>query len=290
MDFESDGPAATTDTRHEPAAPHEEDVATMRAAILEKLNYSVGKRRSVATDGDWLLATCLAVRDHVVDRWLAGIDAAYQQGEKRVYYLSLEFLIGRLLFDNLNNLGMNPVVRAALASLDIDLDRLRVLEPDAALGNGGLGRLAACYMESMATLGIPAHGYGIRYDHGLFRQVMKNGWQQEYPEEWLSFGNPWEFARPEVFYDIHFGGFVETAHLPGGHARSVWRPDETGEAVAYDTPIVGCSGRHVNPLRLWTARAVDPMRLDAFNSGDHIGALVEQSRAEALSKILSPSD
>ena len=181
--------------------------------------------------------------------------------------------------------------RAALGDLGVDLNRLRSAEPDAALGNGGLGRLAACFMESMASLGIPAYGYGIRYDHGLFRQVIKDGWQQEYPEEWLSFGNPWEFARPEVIYDIHFGGCVETAALRRRRTRAtVWRPDETIEAVAYDTPIVGWRGRHVNPLRLWTARAVDPMRLDAFNSGDHIGALVEQSRAEAISKILYPSD
>ena len=142
----------------------------------------------------------------------------------------------------------------------------------------------------MASLGIPAYGYGIRYDHGLFRQVIKDGWQQEYPEDWLSFGNPWEFARPEVIYDIHFGGRVETIHDPGRAPRHIWLPDETVEAVAYDTPIVGWRGRNVNPLRLWTARAVDPVRLDAFNRGDHIGALVEQARAEAISKVLYPSD
>ena len=152
--------------------------------------------------------------------------------------------------------------------------RLRASEPDAALGNGGLGRLAACFMESMATLGIPAYGYGIRYDHGLFRQVIRDGWQQEYPEEWLSFGNPWEFERPEVIYDIHFGGRVERTVGPRGIARSVWHPDETIEAVAYDTPIVGWRGRHVNPLRLWSARAVDPLRLDAFNRGRTCGCAV----------------
>jgi glycogen/starch/alpha-glucan phosphorylase-like protein len=167
---------------------------------------------------------------------------------------------------------------------------LRAAEPDAALGHGGLGRLAACFMESMATLGIPAYGYGIRYDHGLFRQVIKDGWQQEYPEEWLSFGNPWEFARTEVIYDIHFDGWVEMTVSPTGVKRSVWHPAETIEAVAYDIPIVGWRGRHVNPLRLWSARAVDPLRLDAFNMGDHVGALSEQTRAEAISKILYPSD
>ncbi len=142
----------------------------------------------------------------------------------------------------------------------------------------------------MASVGIPAYGYGIRYDHGLFRQVIRDGWQQEYPEEWLSFGNPWEFARPEVIYDIHFGGRVETTTSPTGAKRSVWHPAETIEAVAYDIPIVGWRGRHVNALRLWSARSVDPLRLDAFNMGDHAGALSEQVRAEAISKILYPGD
>src|SRR6266540_740843 len=145
-------------------------------------------------------------------------------------------------------------------------------------------------MESMASLGIPACGYGIRYDHGLFRQVIRDGWQQEYPEEWLSFGNPWEFARPEVIYDIHFGGWVETTTSARGVKRSAWHPAETIESVAYDIPIVGWRSRHVNPLRLWSARAVDPLRLDAFNEGDHVGALSEQARAEAISKILYPGD
>ena len=262
----------------------------LRAAILTKLTSHVGKRRSIATERDWLLATAIAVRDLAVDRWLASIDAAYQQGEKRVYYLSLEFLIGRLLFDNLNNLGIMDAVREALDGLDVDLDRLRALEPDAALGNGGLGRLAACFMESMATLGIPAHGYGIRYDHGLFRQVIKNGWQEEYPEEWLSFGNPWEFERPEVQCDIGFGGAVETMRGDGDTDHHTWNPAETVEAVAYDTPSVGWRGRRVNTLRLWSARPVDPMRLDVFNHGDHAGALASRVRAESISKVLYPSD
>jgi starch phosphorylase len=267
-----------------------EEVAALQAIILEKLTYHLSKRRAIATDRDWLVATAIAVRDRVVDRWLAGIDTAYQQGEKRVYYLSLEFLIGRLLFDNLNNLGMTETVRAALAGMDVDLDRLRVLEHDAALGNGGLGRLAACFMESMATLGIPAHGYGIRYDLGLFKQVMKNGWQQEFPEDWLSFGNPWEFERPEVCYDVGFGGSIEAVPISEAAVRHVWHPAERVEAVAYDTPSVGWRGRRVNTLRLWSARPADPLRLDTFNHGDHAGALAEQVRAEAISKVLYPSD
>jgi len=212
------------------------------------------------------------------------------QGRKRVYYLSLEFLMGRLFDDVLENLGLAEIVNAALGDLGVDLVRLRASEPDAALGNGGLGRLAACFLESMATLGIAACGYGIRYDHGLFRQVIRDGWQLEYPEEWLSFGNPWEFERPEVIYDVQFGGRVERTVGPRSIARSVWHPDETIEAVAYDTPIVGWRGRHVNVVRLWSARAADPMRLDAFNRGDHVAAVSQQARAEAISKILYPSD
>ena len=271
----------------DPGARTEE---ALRAAILTKLTSHVGKRRAIATDRDWLLATAIAVRDLAVDRWLASIDAAYQQGEKRVYYLSLEFLIGRLLFDNLNNLGIMDTVRRALASLDVDLDRLRALEPDAALGNGGLGRLAACFMESMATLGIPAHGYGIRYDHGLFRRVIMNGWQEEFPEEWLSFGNPWEFERPEVQYDIGFGGSVETVLGEDDIDHCIWHPAEFVVAVAYDTPSVGWRGRRVNTLRLWSARPVDPLKLDMFNHGDFAGALATRVRAEAISKVLYPSD
>jgi starch phosphorylase len=188
------------------------------------------------------------------------------------------------------NLRLTETVAASLGDLGVDLDRMRRAEPDAALGNGGLGRLAACLMESMASLGIPAFGYGIRYDHGLFRQVIRDGWQQEFAEDWLSSGNPWEFARPEVVYDIPFGGRIDMVTAAHGRARRVWRPDETIEAVAYDTPIVGWRGRHVNPLRLWSARAADPLRLELFNEGDHVGALSQQARAEAISKILYPSD
>lgn len=281
---------AADDDQATDVARNTADVAALQAAILEKLTYHVGKRRAIATDRDWLMATAVAVRDHIVDRWLAGIDKAYQNGSKRVYYLSLEFLIGRLLFDNLNNLTMIETIRTALAGLDVDLDKLRVLEPDAALGNGGLGRLAACFMESMATLDIPAYGYGIRYEHGLFRQVMKNGWQQEYPEDWLALGNPWEFHRPELSYEIGFGGSIEAVPISEAAVRHVWHPGETIQAVAYDTPSVGWRGRRVNTLRLWSAHSADPLRLDTFNHGDHAGALAEQVKAESISKVLYPSD
>jgi starch phosphorylase len=268
----------------------EEDIEHFKRTVLNKLTLAVGKDASVATDRDWFVATTLALRDRVIHRWLEVDRENLAQGRKRIYYLSLEFLIGRLLNDVAGNLQMADIVHRALGDLGVNFDRVRFAEPDAALGNGGLGRLAACFLESMASLGIPAYGYGIRYDHGLFRQIIKDGWQEEYPEEWLSFVNPWEFERSEVTYDVNYGGSVASVAGRAGHTRFVWHPAETIEAVAYDTPVVGWRGAHVNPLRLWSARAVDPLRLDVFNAGDHVGALTEQARAEALSKILYPSD
>ena len=213
----------------------------------------------MATRHDWYKAAALALRDRIVHRWLTADKKSYDAGAKRVYYLSLEFLIGRLFTDALNNMGLLKVFETALGDLGVGLADLRKCEPDAALGNGGLGRLAACFMESMATLAIPAIGYGIRYDFGLFRQIIAQGWQQEYPDEWLSFGNPWEFQRPEVVYHVHFGGGVE--HVEDkGRDRAIWHPAETVQAVAYDTPIVGWRGQHVNALRLWSARSPDPLQ------------------------------
>ena len=266
------------------------DIDAVRSAILAKLTLDVGRNPTNASDRDWFVATALSIRDRVVYGWMEANRRTRMENRKKVYYLSLEFLVGRMLREVLHNLGLTAVYEAALGDLGVDLERVQVAEPDAALGNGGLGRLAACFMESMASLSIPAWGYGIRYDHGLFRQVIKGGEQQEYPEDWLSFGNPWEFERPESVFDIYFGGTVETVQTTRGATRSVWQPGETIEAVAYDTAVVGWRGRHVNSLRLWSARAVDPVRLDVFNSGDHVGALSEQARAEAISKVLYPSD
>ena len=270
--------------------PREDEVASLRRAVLAKLTYAVGKDTIVAAERDWFVATALAVRDRIVDGWMTSTRATYEEGRKRVYYLSLEFLIGRLLFDSLNNLRILEPMREALAGLGVDLDRLREVEPDAALGNGGLGRLAACFMESMATLSVAAYGYGIRYNHGLFRQVIKDGWQREYPETWLSFGNPWEFERPEVRHAIGFGGTVRREERDGGTVGHIWVPAETVEAIAYDTPVVGWRGAHVNTLRLWSARAPDPLELDTFNRGDHVGALAARSRANAISQVLYPSE
>src|SRR6516164_8116511 len=268
----------------------DEDIEQFKAVVLAKLMAAIGKDPPAATSRDWLYATALALRDGIVHRWLAADRASFAQGRKRVYYLSLEFLIGRLLNDVVGNLRLTEVVRRALGDLGVDYDRLRAIEPDAALGNGGLGRLASCFLESMASLALPTCGYGIRYDHGLFRQIIKDGWQQEYPEEWLSFRNPWEFERPEITYDIFYGGRVETVAPRVGGLRHVWHPADSVRAVAYDTPIVGWRGAYVKALRLWSARAPDPMRLDVFNLGDHVGALTEQARAEAISKVLYPSD
>ncbi len=263
-------------------------VEALRAEILRKLTYGMGKDPIVAREYDWLSATILAVRDHAIDRWMDSTRSVYRTGAKRVYYLSLEFLIGRLLRDTMSNLGMVEDVRAALAGLDIDLDRIAALEPDAALGNGGLGRLAACFMEAMATVDIPAYGYGIRYVHGLFRQEIRDGYQVELPEEWLSHGNLWGFERREAAYDIGFGGTVEQG-AAGGDARQ-WHPQEKFLAVAHDTAIVGWRGKRVNTLRLWASQALDPIQLEAFNRGDYVGALADRTRAETITRVLYPAD
>lgn len=263
---------------------------SMAAGILTKLTYEIGKDPSTARPHDWLRATALAVRDRVIDRWLDTTRRTDRSGQKRVYYLSLEFLVGRLIGEAVGNLGLREEVDAALKTFGIGFDQIAAEEPDAALGNGGLGRLAACFMESMATLAIPATGYGIRYVNGLFRQEIANGGQVELPETWLLHGNPWEFERRERAYEIGFGGSV-VSHEGNGHPpRQTWRPAERVLAVAYDTPIVGWQGRQVNTLRLWSAQSIDPILLDAFNSGDHIGALRESNKAESITRVLYPAD
>ena len=272
------------------AALQTAEVAAFAKAIVAKLTYAVGKDPAHARPHDWFIATAYAVRDRIIDRWMETTRRVYEENRKRVYYLSVEFLIGRLLFDALSNLGATEPVREALADLGVNLDDLRALEPDAALGNGGLGRLAACFMDSLASLGIAAHGYGIRYEHGLFKQQIRDGWQHEVPEDWLSFGNPWEFERREVVYPVRFGGHVEYIGGDADTARGLWYPAETVHAVAYDTPVVGWRGRHVNTLRLWSARATEPIHLHTFNQGDYVGALAAPARAEAISRVLYPSD
>jgi glycogen phosphorylase len=258
--------------------------------IIERLTYGIGKDADAAKPHDWLKAAILVIRDHVIDRWIETTKQTYEKEGKRVYYLSLEFLIGRLMRDAVSNLEMLDSMQAALALLGVDIDVIAELEPDAALGNGGLGRLAACFMESMATVNIPAYGYGIRYVNGMFRQEIADGWQIELPETWLAHGNPWEFERREASYEIGFGGFVDPPADGGGSSSREWKPSDRVIAVAFDTPIVGWRAARVNTLRLWTAQPIDPILLAAFNAGDHIGALRESNRAEALTRVLYPAD
>ncbi|WP_434721764.1 glycogen/starch/alpha-glucan phosphorylase [Mesorhizobium sp. RIZ17] len=267
------------------------DPKTLAEEVLMSLKYRVGKDTTVATPYDWLTASIKVVRDRIVDHWMQATKEAYDQQEKRVYYLSLEFLIGRLMRDAFSNLGLMENMREALSSLGVDLDLIAALEPDAALGNGGLGRLAACFMESMATVDIPAHGYGIRYANGMFRQEIHGGWQVELPETWLDHGNPWEFERRERSFEVGFGGSVESITSKDGRLeRHVWKPTEHVLAVAYDTPVAGWHARRVNTLRLWSGMPIDPILLDKFNAGDHIGALAESNKADALSRVLYPAD
>ncbi|MDI6026581.1 glycogen/starch/alpha-glucan phosphorylase [Corticibacterium sp. UT-5YL-CI-8] len=259
--------------------------------ILRVLKYRGGKDATVATPHDWLTASIKVVRDRIIDRWVWSTKESYDQSAKRVYYLSLEFLIGRLMRDAFSNLGMMDAMREALSSLGVDFDVIAALEPDAALGNGGLGRLAACFMESMATVDVPVHGYGIRYVNGMFRQEIRDGWQVELPENWLDHGNPWEFERRERAFEVGFGGSVESVtDAQGRLERHIWKPTERVLAVAYDTPVVGWRGKRVNTLRLWAGMSLDPILLAAFNAGDHIGALRESNKADALSRVLYPAD
>jgi starch phosphorylase len=266
------------------------DAGELAEAVLGHLTYTLGKTREAATRGDWRMALTHAIRDLVIEPWFDSTRRGYAEDRKRVYYLSVEFLIGRLLEDAIDNLGLGEAARDAMAGFGLDFREVLDDEPDAALGNGGLGRLAACFMESMATMGVPATGYGIRYRHGLFRQRIKEGWQLEYPETWLEHGNPWEFDRREAAYEIGFGGLVEFQEANGSEEKYTWKPAERVIASAYDTPVVGWRGAWVNTLRLWNAEPVDPIRLDAFNAGDHIGSLKESNRADALTRVLYPAD
>ena len=259
--------------------------ADIETQIIDVLRHRVGKDERAAKPHDWFTAAALTLRDAVIDRWMESTRKTYDEGGKRVYYLSLEFLIGRLMRDTLSNMGMTAAMEQALKDHGLELSALEDLEPDAALGNGGLGRLAACFMESLASLDIPAYGYGIRYVNGMFRQRIKDGWQVEFPETWLAHGNPWEFERRESAYRIGFGGEV----VADGDSVA-WHPAEEVEATAVDTPIAGWRGKRVNTLRLWTATPLDPLRLDAFNAGDHAGALADQNRADALVRVLYPAD
>ena len=257
----------------------------MKNALVNHLIYSVGKDPEHAVPRDWCVALSLAVRDRVVDHWMESTRRTYDRDAKRVYYLSMEFLIGRLLADTIANLDLTDACETALSELGVDFDQIAREEPDAALGNGGLGRLAACFLDSTSTLGIPTYGYGLRYEHGLFKQSIDHGWQVEQPEDWLIQGHPWEFERPEVLFPVGFYGDVDDRQ-----DQSAWRPGETVMAAAYDTPIAGWRGRHVNTLRLWAAKPANLFDLASFNRGDYLNAASQQIRAETITRILYPDD
>jgi glycogen phosphorylase len=280
------------DTRYNPRNLEHRglDAEAFHRSFLEELIYNVGKDSRAATRRDWFTSAALAVRDRVVDRWMETTRAYYEADAKRVYYLSLEFLIGRLMSNSLANLGVTHSVHQALDSMGVRLDEITDVEPDAALGNGGLGRLAACFLDSMATLGLPGYGYGIRYEFGLFEQRFEHGWQVEHPEHWLQFGNPWEFPRPEVLYPVQFYGRVEETRDSVGERAYKWVDTENVLAMAFDTPVVGFGGHTINTLRLWSARATRDFHFGHFNDGDYLKAVEQKILSETLSRVLYPND
>jgi starch phosphorylase len=245
----------------------------------------LGKDAPNASVYDWRMALSYAVRDRIVEPWFASTRRTWAEDRKRVYYLSMEFLIGRILEDATINLGLRDIAEQAMKDFGQEFRAIVEDEPDAALGNGGLGRLAACFMDSMATLGCPAYGYGIRYEHGLFRQRFEGGRQVETPEDWLTQRHPWEFERPESVYTIGFKGHVDTS---GG--RELWVPGETVLASAHDTPVVGWQGKWANTLRLWQAAPTTLFDLDRFNRGDYAAAAEPEALARTLSRVLYPDD
>ena len=261
------------------------DETTLRREILRHLTRSLGKDEAGASIHDWRVALSLALRDLVVAPWLESARKAKDAKAKRVYYLSMEFLIGRLVEDVAVNLRVEKMAEAALAALGQDYAAVVANEPDAALGNGGLGRLAACFLDSLSTLGIPAYGYGIRYEHGLFVQDFEDGRQVETAETWLAQRHVWEFERPETTYEIGFGGTVSN-----GKGRTVWHPAETVLAAAYDTPVLGWEGKWANTLRLWAAKPTRGFDLDSFNRGDYLAASEGEVLARTISRVLYPDD
>ena len=257
----------------------------LRDRILHHLTHTQGRGEEFASTFDWRLAVSYTIRDLIVTPWMAALRGARDQGAKRVYYLSMEFLIGRILGDAIVNLGLDQRMDEALTMLNLDKQEILDDEPDAALGNGGLGRLAACFMESLSSLSVPAFGYGIRYEHGLFRQRFEAGQQVETPEDWLNQPHPWEFVRLDYSFTIGFKGHVED--LDG---RAVWHPGESVIARAYDMPVVGWQGGWANTLRLWGAHPTTLLDLRRFNAGDHTAAAEPEALARTISRVLYPDD
>jgi starch phosphorylase len=266
-----------------------EDRLSLQRALANRLAHSTGKDPLSATPRDWFYTTAYAVRERLIERWMDTSRSYYRSDAKRVYYLSLEFLTGRLLSNSLLNLGLYHDCRDALARLELEYDEIREIEQDAALGNGGLGRLAACFLDSMATLSLPGYGYGIRYEYGMFRQRIENGHQIEHPDTWLRYGNPWEFPRPEVLFPVQFGGRVVESDENGRQCFH-WVETDDVMAMAFDTPVPGFDTATVNNMRLWSAKATHDFNLKYFNEGNYIRAVAQKNESENLSRVLYPDD
>ncbi len=267
-----------------------QNASTIVSRFLQNLKYTLGKDRFSATPYDCYLAFSYTIRDFLTDNWINYQQKQYADDAKRVYYLSLEFLVGRALSNALLNLDFIQESTDALSSLGFDLSYLQDMEWDAGLGNGGLGRLAACFLDSMSTLGIPAYGYGIRYEYGIFRQHLKDGYQIETPDNWLRYGTAWEIGQPEHLYPIHFGGNLDLVETKHKDLKVKWYSDNYVMAMAYDYLIPGYKNGAVNTLRLWSAKATRDFNLNYFNEGDYINAVSEKNSSEMISKVLYPKD
>ncbi|MDJ0835417.1 MAG: glycogen/starch/alpha-glucan phosphorylase [Acidobacteriota bacterium] len=265
------------------------DVASIKKDFEDHLNFTLGRDQYSTSQHHNYFALAYTIRDRLIDRWIKTQQTHHEQKAKRVYYLSLEFLMGRVLGNNVLNLGIDDEVRKACEELGLDYGDLEEVEMDMGLGNGGLGRLAACFIDSMATLEIPAMGYGIRYNYGIFRQVFQDGRQIEHPDDWLRFGNPWEIQRTFRYYTVHMGGRLES-WMDNGVARHNWVDAQRVMGQPYDIPIVGYGGNTVNTLRLWSAHAAEDFDFEDFNKGDYIQAVEHKVRAENLTKVLYPND
>ncbi len=276
-----------------PRSTSEERAISLNAleqAIADHITYTLARDFVEATDRDVYMSTAWSVRNRLAERWAATQQAYRRADAKRVYYLSLEFLMGRTLGNALINLEIEGAAAQALKDLGYRLEELQELEPDAGLGNGGLGRLAACYLDSMATLGIPGYGYGIRYEHGIFRQKIVGGRQVEMPDNWLHDENPWEIARPDRTYAVKFYGRVDGVSDGNGRVHFRWVDTSDVLAMAYDTPIPGYRCHTVNTLRLWAAKATEEFDLSYFIRGDYIAAVQAKTQSETISKVLYPPD
>ena len=258
--------------------------------INNHMRYTLAKDNFSATDWDKYRSLVLTVLDRLHEKWIRTQQSYYANDAKRVYYISMEYLIGRQLDNALLNLGLNEEMQKALEEIGLDYNELRDAEWDAGLGNGGLGRLAACFLDSMATLGLPGYGYGIRYDYGIFFQKIIDGFQIESPDLWLRYGNPWDIVRPKLTYPVHFYGDVVSTSDGSGKLHYEWRNTETVIAVAYDTPIPGYQNETVNNLRLWKASASKSMDLHCFNQGEYVDAIRDIELQENISRVLYPND